>query len=856
MCKRRLTALLILLGSLPAVGAAAQPAQNLQQYLQRRVPVGNVSNAPPANLDQQAFDQALGFDEQDRAASMAREAEAKNKFEAIMAPQNAIQVQRPAESNQAGMMAHDRSKRQAPGARPDRGERLPALDERPHVELPLSAHAALRQQIQAIRKRQARAQGPAVVLGEARYRGEAIPGALRLQVALGVTLGRPEQWKTVPLIGDDVVLVRAAVGGRDVPVSRRNGYHVWVTRRTGEVEVALEVLVPQRGPRGSIEYDFLVARTPVTTFRCRFPVAGLEPRINAAVRSGFQAVDGGTLVDATLRPTARIHLLGLKDLGQADGRQAKVYAESLNLLSIDEGTLELFAVFRYTILYAGAKEFTIRLPADMEVVSADGMGAFRYTEQPAPGGMKLLRGETAFPIRNQYEISLRLRRELDRKGEVFAAPLPRCVGVEREMGWLGVEVPGKLQLAAMGRDEVTAVTVPQLPEEMVRSAVSPILKAYRYHAPDARVQLKVNRLPEIEPKAASIDRVRAFTKLTVGGDRITDLRITLRNRLRPHLRMQLPAGDAISSALLDGQPFNPSRDDQDRILVPLKRSSGDDRLRPFTVSVVLESQGEPMGWFGMPELQLPAFDLPISSLGWTVFVPPRNLYSRLAGELDEQTFVGRASWHQPPSGDTGEPGLTRAGISPVVSRGRPTASADSGAVPVRFKIPQEGLRLEHQRYWIEADQPVTAKLTYVRSWLQYPAWMLAALALGLGLLLFSSRFRPLPPALRPWLGLALMLVAGWAAVRIGGPEAAVIGVLLGLLAIALRRRWFRRVPERVREWGAGLGARFRARSRQPEAWRGLTLLRRIVVTVGLCFFGLVLVELVFEFLLLLFYPLP
>jgi hypothetical protein len=786
---------------------------------------------------------------------MAREAEAKNKFEAIMAPQNAIQVQRPDQSNLAGLAAGERARKRAPGAQADRGERTRALDERPHIKLPLSAYAALRQQIQAIQQRRARAQGPAVVLGEARYQGEAIPGALRLRVALGVTLGRPEQWKTVPLIGDDVVLVRAAVGGRDVPVSRRNGYHVWVTRRTGEVDVALEVLVPQRGPRGSIEYDFLVARTPVTSFRCRFPVAGLEPRINAAVRSEFQAVDGGTRVEATLRPTARIHLLGLKDLGQADGRQAKVYAESLNLLSIDEGTLELFAVFRYTILYAGAKEFTIRIPADLEVVSADGMGAFRYTEQPAQDGTKLLRGETAFPIRNQYEISLRLRRELDRKGEVFTAPLPRCAGVEREMGWLGIEVPGKLQLAALERNEVTAVTVPQLPEEMVRSAVSPILKAYRYHAPAARVQLKVNRLPEIEPKAASIDRVRAFTKLTGEGDQITDLRITLRNRLRPHLRMRLPAKAAISSALLDGQPFNPSRDDQDRILVPLKRSSGDDRLRPFTVSVVLESQGEPMGWIGMPELELPAFDLPVSSLAWTVFVPPRNLYSRLAGELEEQSFVGRASWHQPPSGAAADPGLAQAGIGPV-GRGRPTASADSGAVPVRFKIPQEGLRLEHQRYWIEAGQPVTVGLTYVRSWLQYPAWMLAALALGLGLLLFASRFQPLPPALRPWLGLALALVAGWAAARIGGPEAVVIGVLLGILAIALRRRWFRRAPERMREWGASLGERFRSRNRQPETWRGLTLLRRIAVTIGLCFFGLVLVELVFEFLLLLFYPLP
>ncbi|MCA9527675.1 MAG: hypothetical protein KC549_15410, partial [Myxococcales bacterium] len=107
------------------------------------------------------------------------------------------------------------------------------------VELPLDRVVASRAALAAQAEARAKRLGPAVVLGEAHYRGEAIPGALSLTATLQVTLGRPEAWKTVPLVGEDVVLVAARVEGRPVPVTRRAGYHVWLTRQTGTVTVEL-----------------------------------------------------------------------------------------------------------------------------------------------------------------------------------------------------------------------------------------------------------------------------------------------------------------------------------------------------------------------------------------------------------------------------------------------------------------------------------------------------------------------------------------------------------------------------------------------------------------------------------------
>jgi hypothetical protein len=657
------------------------------------------------------------------------------------------------------------------------------------AELPLDKYQQVKEQLLDYQEKVSRPLGPAVVLGTAEYSGKAIDGALSLKLKLQVTLGRPQDWKVVPLIGEDVVLVSARVDEKAIPVSRQYGYHVWPTQEAGELTIDLQVLVPARGPRGSIEYDFLVVRTPVTRFSCVFPARGLEPRMDAAVKSSVRPEGNGTRLIADLRPTARVRLVGFKDLGAEDSKKAKVYAESMHLLSIDESSLEMFSVIRYTILYAGTKEFNLLVPKGIKVVSADGKGAFRYTLITTEEGTKIL-GETAFPIRNNYEISLRLSRETSKQGEVFDVPIPKCVGVEREHGWLGVEVPGKLKLEAGPQIENMQVKdVRQLPEEMIRSSVSPILRAYRYHTPDARVQLVTNRLPELEPESASIDRVRAFTTMTTEGQIMTEMRITLRNRLKHSLSLSLPQGTQIRSATLDGQPVKPSRDSQGRLMLPLKRSVGSTKLQPFTLSVVLKSNTPKMGWLGSPSLTLPSVDLPVSSLSWSVYLPARNIYSILQGDIETQLYAGQVSWYRTNYYPTrGSPAQGALSLGSGISTTKTLASAYSGAMPVRIKLPKDGVRLEYSRYWVDKDKQQELSFWYVRSWLRTPAWMLFVLVFAVGLVVFFGRWpAPGQEALKPGysaLGLIVAIVVVWPLVKVGGLFSLFLGIFAGLLVMA------------------------------------------------------------------------
>jgi len=682
-----------------------------------------------------------------------------------------------------------------------------------NVEVPLPRYEAVRSQVQALNLQDEQPEAPLVVLGASSYSGRALDGALSLRLELGVTISAAGLWKTVPLVGEEVVVVQARQKGSgvEVPLSRQNGYHVWLTPDAGEVTVVLDLLVPSRGRRGSLEYDFLVAKTPVTRFDCSFPTAGLEPRLRSAVRSEITPQAGGVQLSASLEPTSRIHLVGFKDVGDDEGRQARIYAESLNLLSVDEGGLDLFTVVRFNILYAGAQHFDVLIPPGMNVVSADGQGAFRYTLEPSEDGT-LLRGETAFPIRNEYEISLRLRQEQERDSESFDLVLPHCQGVEREYGWLGVEVVGNLRLEEAERRGVLAVDMRQLPWEMVQSAVNPILRAYRYHTADAGVRLLAQRLPEQEPTTGSVDLIEATTAMSREGAVLTELRITLRNRLRHSLALTLPAGMAVRSALLDGEPVKPGVADDGTLFFPLERSAGGQDLQAFTLQVVLESEPDSLGLLGRTKLELPAVGLPASTVRWDVYLPANNAYTQLEGDMEPQSYAGAGRWFEAGVVEVG--GLT---ATPASFSNEPTQSAGTGAMPVRIELPTEGKQLSYTRYWLEADTPVQLSFWHLRSWVRLPMALVLMLMLAGTIAIAVARGST---GSRPWprraVALATAAGVGWGLVTLGTTGALVPGLLLGLALAGAQHGWYRRLWTLLRGLAAQLGGLARTRGQDSE----------------------------------------
>lgn len=148
-------------------------------------------------------------------------------------------------------------------------------------------------------------------------------------------------------------------------------------------------------------------------------------------------------------------------------------------------------------------------------------------------------------------------------------------------------------------------------------------------------------------------------------------------------------------------------------------------------------------------------------------------------------------------------------------------------MPVRIKLPRQGVQLQYARYWIDAGHAVQTRFWYVRGWLRLPAGLALALLLAFGLALFAERWTEehVDPTL-PWIGLVTAVALAWPVAATAGSKPLVLAVILGLVVAAARRGVWAEGPGWVRSWAATFVARFKKREKgDKELTVGLVLWR-------------------------------
>ncbi len=651
------------------------------------------------------------------------------------------------------------------------------------VTMPLSEWQGLRERERALRERAELSGDAEVVVGVTRYRGRIDAAGLHLTMVMRVELGANDRYKDVAVIGNRVVVIAARVAAGPIALIDDGQYWTWVTKQRGVAELTVELVVPASGPRGSAEYLFEVVESPVTDLTCAFADRDLSPRVDGAVSNVVRQTPTGGELTAIIGPTQSIHLVGFRELAQAPTAAAKLYADTQSLMSLADESVELFTVVNLTILYAPQKRFRIALPAGYELVSADGEGAFQYTVDSVDG-TRVITGETSYGIRQSYEISLRLKRPLAAGETSVPLAIPRMLDVERDSGFVAIEVPGKIAITAVtpeGAARFTPLDVRELPATLIDSSVTPIVRAFQYSDAASRGAIGIARYPTKPVEGDSIDALVVHTVATEDGSRLTELSVKLRNAHRQYLTVQVPSAATIRSATVEGEPVKPSRDAQGKLLLPLVRSrQDDDGLRPINVQLVYQEQGGVFSIVGRAHFGLPAIELPIASLQWTVDVPQRYAVSRLRGPVAQQSYAGTAQWQRPRAADafrdddggydqldnaleegTRAQGARQGHAFGGIRRSAPlpiqaqvpgnVGDGNSGGVAVRVQVPHAGREMAYRRYWIDAQDPVWVELTYLRrAWLR-GLEMLLALSLAAGAIFMVWRADKRRRAVVTWL---------------------------------------------------------------------------------------------------------
>ncbi|MFC2091513.1 hypothetical protein ACFLTD_01935, partial [Elusimicrobiota bacterium] len=347
-----------------------------------------------------------------------------------------------------------------------------------------------------------------------------------------------------------------------------------------------------------------------------------------------------------------------------------------------------------------------------------------------------------------------------------------------QTGYIGVELKTTAEVKVTESEGLEGVPVQKLPHELINRSISPMLYGFKYLRHPYNLTMEIKKHKKVTVPMSTIDSGSAVTLFTEDGKIVHRLVYEVRNSAKQFMELGLPKKADIWTVFVGGNPVEASINSDGKLLVPLIRSRQENNvLKTFNVEIIYCLTEEKFTEAGLKNSALPAVDIIISQMIWSVYMPSdyRYLYFKSTLEKEEQVrnviknvLGDKRIWKMPQAGE--ELGIGGSISSPdapaevqeaeldayyqqmpkkskssfrnaMVDEGRlqmqvkkemlfskrmdelknmPQSSISSGqpvVLPMYIKIPTGGQLYRFARTIIKPEDPLTLSVSFVREWL-------------------------------------------------------------------------------------------------------------------------------------------
>ncbi len=473
----------------------------------------------------------------------------------------------------------------------------------------------------------------------------------------------------------------------------------------------------------------------------------------------------------------------------------KFDAQVDTLVSLGEAAITAGASVDIRVKSGRLTGLQLELPGDVNLLSLSGPSLRSHKAAPGDGGRLLV--DVAFTQEMEGEFRLELTYEkilVERGGAASSSsegesqvevPTPKVRGAEVEQGRIAVEALSAVEVRPAAAEQLTAVDVGELPQQLVLRTSHPILTAYKYlHAePRHRLTLGLTRHRLAGVQEAAIDRADYRTLCTREGLQVTTAEFTVRNSRKQFLRLRLPRGATVWSAFVAGKAEKPAVSeekpgDERTVLIKIINSTAG-----FPVQLVYATQGRGFGSLGSLRGSLPRPDILVTHSRWDVYVPAEMSYGRPSTNLE---VLG--------GGDV----VTRDALAQKLARADGERGAPQALDPLRISVPIAGVHYAFEKlYANQSDRDAWIALPYASAAGAVGGRLTSAFGavlfwIGLGLFLRADPRLPLlPPRISLGMtgaGLAIVLLCvNLYHVGVGSALLVSLAVVAGKAGIHARR---------------------------------------------------------------------
>ena len=464
------------------------------------------------------------------------------------------------------------------------------------------------------------------VLTRADFNLTAANGAVRGKIQMeGEVLNKG---LTKVLLVEGLTVFDAQRDGKPLPLMQQDGMHVGILPGQSTFNVTLDAGLPVAIAAGHASFRLAVPNIGSASLTLTVPGDRTNVKVQPGLITNRTSENGLTTVEVILQPgqPAEVSWATREVATPAAPRELRFLSDVKTLLAVSEGELSVAALADVTVLQGEPAQFDIELPAGYEFTGATG-GSIDSTEENG----NVLTVKVLNPAQRNHQFLISMEKALnDAKAD---APFFAFHGAQRETGEMLVEGTGTIQLNATEGGGLKRIDLKETNAALRSMARNSVQAAFRYHRQPSEIPtlaLEWTRYPDSGVLAAVVDRAVVTTLVTTEGKSLTEVKLLVRNRAQPFLKLALPPGASILSAEVAGERVKPVSG-ADGARVPLLRAG----FRPvdaYTVNFVYLHSGAPFAKQGGAELALPRMDVPIALLQWEVFLPEQYKVKEFGGD--------------------------------------------------------------------------------------------------------------------------------------------------------------------------------------------------------------------------------
>jgi len=541
----------------------------------------------------------------------------------------------------------------------------------------------------------------------------------RLHVHQTVEVDVYRAWAVVPLVPDSVGIIAVQHNGHDASMVRSDGDVAAVVSTIGPHRFEIDYLALGKAGVGESAIIPLVERPLLIA-----EIATPDPDWTVLATPSAQSVTRpavspeAPLTRIVVPRTNRLEVRWEQRFDGAAAATTRLTAEIRNAIRVEETGIEGQAEVLLAIEGEPTATVTLQLPAALEGARVD--GEYVRTVEASPNGDRLVR----FAFAQSGGRRLTVRYSLgDNAATRFAVPSIGVQDATAVRGAVAITSTGGIEVQPVDADlrGLEAADSSELPEAWLPDP-DELVFAYRFFDLPIAGQFDIHRYARQEVLASAIQTADVQTVVTEDDKAVTRLRLVVTNNSRQFLRLTFPDDTAeIWSAFVDDRPVKPARDDQGRLLIPLRRSERlTGRLASFPVELTFYQHVEsPSRFYGAAAFTLPKLDMVAADVLWTVWISDRYAYFDHGGTLSP-TEDSRAPLTFDAEGDEdidrtstgqGEGKKSAEVLKDVQEKGRDAPAAPApekpkdaaptsrvaGLLPVRLEIPTSGTALRFRK---------------------------------------------------------------------------------------------------------------------------------------------------------------